>query len=100
MPHRQFKDNGDILWEVWDVHPLEVARRLIGKGQELDEAARRRSRTGVARELVAGWLCFENAQGGKRRLHPIPVDWDRLTDEQLQELWALAKTAPSRRVAP
>jgi len=99
MPHRQFKDYGDILWEVWDVHPLEIAGRLIGNG-EIDDSLRRRSRSGVSRELAAGWLCFESAQGGKRRLHPIPVDWDRLSDEQLQELWTQAKHAPTRRTAP
>lgn len=98
MPHRQFRDRSDISWEVWDVHPLEVARRLVGQNGEPDDSVRRRTRSSVARDLVSGWLCFESTHG-KRRLSPIPPDWDRLTDEQLQELCSRAKTAPVRRTA-
>ena len=98
MPHRQFKGHGDITWEVWDVHPLEVARRLIGNDLESDETARRRTRTSVARDLASGWLCFESPQE-KRRLSPIPAAWDRLTDEQLMDLCGRAKNAPVRRTA-
>jgi len=98
MPHRQFKGHGDITWEVWDVHPLEVARRLIGNDSESDETARRRTRTSVARDLASGWLCFESPEE-KRRLSPIPAAWDRLTDEQLLDLCGRAKNAPVRRTA-
>lgn len=98
MPHRQFKDEGEVVWEVWDVHPLEVARRLTGKDPQRDEQAARRSRMSVAGELASGWLCFESSYG-KRRLSPIPSEWDRLTDAQLSELCARATQAPARRTA-
>jgi hypothetical protein len=95
MPHRQFKDHGDVVWEVWDVHPVEVARRMTGSSAA-DEHSARRTRMSVARELASGWLCFESSYG-KRRLSPIPGDWDRLSDAELSALCERATNAPSRR---
>lgn len=96
MPHRQFKDQDDVVWEVWDVHPVEVARRITGSSDKNDEQANQRRRMSVARELMSGWLCFESTMG-KRRLSPIPEQWDRMNDEQLSELCAQATSAPARR---
>jgi hypothetical protein len=44
--------------------------------------------------LASGWLCFE-AGTEKRRLTPIPDDWARCADEQLEQYCRTAR--PVRR---
>lgn len=98
MPHRQFKDEKQVSWEVWDVHPGEVERRLR-KEREPARSYRalpdERPRGAVARDLADGWLCFESVEI-KRRLWPIPKGWERMDDVQLADLCAKAKDAPMR----
>ena len=66
---REFADEKGVTWRVWDVNPTlhtrpgHVSRRLS---------------VGVPN----GWLCFE-AAGERRRLTPIPDDWDRADDPHL-----------------
>jgi hypothetical protein len=37
-----------------------------------------------------GWLCFERG-GERRRLAPIPADWERLSEQDLSQMWTSAK---------
>lgn len=68
-------------WEVWDVLPgLQV------------EPRERRSPL-LPDEMAGGWLCFDSP-GEKRRLYPIPREWDRLSDA---ELWHLCQQSRSAR---
>jgi hypothetical protein len=46
--------------------------------------------------LAEGWLCFERG-GQRRRLSPIPDDWDVLPDAELARLWELAQPVPRLR---
>jgi hypothetical protein len=95
MPHRHFKDEKQITWEVWDVHPGEVDRRLRSDREVSSGTLSVVRAAGPGRELARGWLCFESHEA-KRRLWPIPSGWDRLDDAQLAELCSRAKDAPAR----
>jgi hypothetical protein len=43
--------------------------------------------------LEQGWLCFES-ESEKRRLTPIPPDWDKGSDEELAALCSRATARP------
>jgi hypothetical protein len=40
-------------------------------------------------EFCDGWLCFEQS-GERRRLGPIPKDWQMFSDTDLADLWKRA----------
>jgi hypothetical protein len=82
--HRAFADAHGVTWDVFAVHP----------------APRVEPRTPLRATFKHGWLCFEsNAE--KRRLSPIPRNWESLSDRKLEELWRQAELAatPRRRRA-
>jgi hypothetical protein len=43
-----------------------------------------------------GWLVFESSEGEKRRLAPVPGNWEALTDEELATLCARATVSAPR----
>lgn len=45
-------------------------------------------------ELDGGWLCFMSDQE-KRRLNPVPEDWERCPDESLAEYCERARSVTS-----
>ena len=105
MGYRSFKDSTGVEWDAWDVIPQlaerrvedrRQARRPIGFGDR--RRAQRRivvsRRAVMAGSLSNGWLCFERA-AEKRRLSPIPADWSRCTESQLEEYCRMAR--PVRR---
>ena len=62
-------------------------------------AERRRHRgirIGLPPELTGGWLAFISG-AERRRLVPIPPEWDALPEEQLLALWQRAERLPDRR---
>jgi hypothetical protein len=104
MNHRSFTDRDGKLWQVWLVSPRIVDRRkgerrsrqvaLTSAGERRQNSDRRTSTLGRASVLppsfAAGWLCFESSAGEKRRLYPVPENWDELGDDQL---WNLSRKA-------
>jgi hypothetical protein len=95
-------------WEVWLVVPTEAERRrgerrvahgsaAIGYlGPERRVGPERRKRISGGRTVVSagfehGWLCFESAEGEKRRLAPVPEAWDNAPDDKLW-LWCSVAT--------
>ena len=58
MAYREFVDDKGTLWRVWDTHP--VAANTL--------------RT-VSPNYAGGWLTFESPEE-RRRLAPIPPDWE------------------------
>lgn len=98
MPHRQYRDADDVVWQVWDIHPMEVARQLrrLGETTPPDAPAKPLSRLAVAHELSSGWLCFESVNE-RRRLWPIPEQWHRMSDAELARLCSQAVEAPKPR---
>lgn len=78
--HRHFTDDDGMEWMVRAVLPSEHdprQARLLGSFQH-------------------GWLAFE-CEAGKRRLSPIPDEWEQLDDAGLRELWMRAEPAALRR---
>jgi hypothetical protein len=44
-------------------------------------------------EFCRGWLCFEH-EDERRRLAPIPKNWEELPEPYLAGLWAVATPVP------
>jgi hypothetical protein len=105
MGYRSFKDSAGVEWDAWDVVPQLAERRVADRRQtrqrvpfadrrRLDRRVVMSRRAAMAPGLTEGWLCFEGASE-KRRLSPIPPDWTRCADDQLEEYCRKAK--PVRR---
>jgi hypothetical protein len=105
MGYRSFRDSMGVDWDAWDVVPQLGERRVEDRRQTRQSIAfrdRRRverrivmsRRAVMASGLSCGWLCFEG-RVGKRRLSPIPDDWARCPDEQLEAYCRMAR--PVRR---
>jgi hypothetical protein len=78
--HRVFADVRGVRWDVFAVYPEprpSVHSQLKGSYPQ-------------------GWLCFDSA-GEKRRLSPIPDNWQGLSEEQLAQLAERAESASARR---
>ena len=105
MSHRVFTDSAGVSWEVWDVVPgrllLEARnhragsdRRVATQGPRPDEGERRRGgdrRAALSPQLRHGWLAFRNGNE-RRRLAPIPENWEEATHDQLQRWCAAAES--------
>jgi len=92
MNYRRFTDSAGRAWEVWEVDPWAVERRLASDRRDAprDSLDRRRSdqfRLMIPSELRDGWLAFQGLTS-KVRLAPIPDGWTLLSDEQLGNLIA------------
>jgi hypothetical protein len=76
---RQFTDARGISWRVWDVWPTRMSQSATATNV---------SDMVVAfpdRDFVDGWLCFESS-AEKRRLAPIPPEWETCEPCVLEEL--------------
>ena len=104
MPYRSFRDSNGNDWAAWDVQP-QAAERRVGERRVAvmkpafpeRRVAERRVTTG-RRALLSngfgnGWLCFE-AKSERRRLTPIPRDWPRCDDAQLESYCFEARPVP------
>jgi hypothetical protein len=81
--HRTFADAQGVTWDVFAVYPESrpsAHLQLRGTFQQ-------------------GWLCFDSG-AEKRRLSPIPDDWQRLTEHDLARLLERADVASSKRGRP
>jgi hypothetical protein len=92
MGHRAFTDSRRVRWEVWDVYPTHAERRAArGDRRRFDrrEADRRRTvdptRIRVSAAYARGWLTFESKHD-RRRVAPVPDDWERLSEAELEQL--------------
>lgn len=103
MALRSFVDSAGQEWEAFDVVPRADERRQYDRrtsdGASLEDSGDRRDgdrRVTVGRSSrrlggpEAGWLCFEH-NGGRRRLSPIPDDWKKADDAQLEEYCRTAR---------
>lgn len=93
MAHRQFTDSAGQVWDVWDVHPT-TASRTLAQLYPHESAAADSPCHAVAPGYADGWLCF--GQGGeRRRLAPVPADWEDLPPHELERLRDCAARVPS-----
>ena len=101
MTYRTFLDSTNRRWEVWLVVPTSAERRTLERRVASPAAAAAYAgveRRGATSRRVAprdgssllptgfenGWLCFESEGGEKRRLVPVPDDWESASVEQLE----------------
>src|ERR1700744_2996335 len=77
---RQFRDETGIEWRVSFTPRGSDA---VSRDHYLPEAYR------------GGWLVFESAQE-KRRLAPVPADWEQLPTAELAALCSKASAQPAR----
>lgn len=90
MSQRRLLDADGAEWLVYDVvargdlaHLLTPAGPLVSDDASDDTASHRSFTT---------WLCFESGPR-RRRLHPIPENWERASQEELRGL--LLQAAPA-----
>ena len=77
--HRLFDDERGVRWDVWAVYPETRPSPL----------------TALPGPFQSGWLVFESALE-KRRLSPVPNDWQTLPPSELERLRDQAEVAPRR----
>ena len=74
---REFTDDDGITWRVWDVNP-SLHDRLSPGTQKLSV------------RVPSGWLCFECPRE-RRRLTPIPQEWESIDADTLKRMCAEAE---------
>ena len=79
MAIREFTDSSGKKWRVWSTVPTSPGA--------YDESLRE------------GWLTFEGA-GERRRLAPIPEDWEQATAERLDLMCRVAEVARRSGLTP
>ena len=108
MAHRTFLDSRGMEWQAWDVQPQGIERRHQERRSTLERIGFADRRHGDRRVTAGrwspltttfrdGWLCFD-AGLERRRLVPIPNDWEYCADERLEGYCAAA--SPVRRSGP
>jgi hypothetical protein len=105
MAYRTFVDKDGAYWQVWDSQPTRVERRLspgdrrahkhfAWRGVERRTGQDRRltsqKRITLAQGYGAGWLTFESLTE-KRRLIPVPSNWENIPQSELRALCDKAK---------
>ena len=78
--HRTIIDARGVSWDVFAVHP---EARLSPHSQ-------------LRGTFSQGWLCYDSGTD-KRRLSPIPENWQSLSDAELERIAERAEVAPRRR---
>lgn len=80
---RDFVDEERVEWRVWEVIPSQMHGGLPG--------AQHHHTLG---DFQAGWLAFEAiGTGQRRRLRDYPRDWNKLSNDALEDLLARAEVA-------
>jgi len=104
MGYRTFVDRDGSYWQVWDSQPTRVERRMTAdrrkprlfpwretdrrSGQDRRITSQRRIT--LAEGYGSGWLTFESLSE-KRRLLPIPSQWEAMSQGELRALCEKAK---------
>ena len=83
MALRSFTDSQGRAWRVWNVVPQYAAAR--------DEEM-------MTPGLHGGWLCFDSGME-KRRLSPIPADWENAENDVLERYCREAMAVAARQQA-
>ena len=98
---REFHDGSGERWQVWHVHPTFTTVRSGDERRKLSASVRTDRRIGSERrsatppDWINGWLCFESKRE-KRRLAPVPEQWEESPVEKLREFCKAAVTTLRR----
>jgi hypothetical protein len=98
MAHRKVTDRHGHEWDVWEVNPQAIDRRRRDEPRVTERRGANIGLVGRVNErLRDGWLAFQSTNE-KRRLTPIPPNWDTMSDAELLTLLERAPRAgkPSR----
>ena len=95
MERKTFVDVLGAVWNVWEVYPRLVERRLLRERRAARRGADERrhvtvGRPTLPRQILGGWLALQSKHE-RRRVVPVPDDWEELSDRELQALLALSK---------
>lgn len=82
MAVRDFVDASGVSWRVWPVTPESLQPRTAAEDYLGDYGE--------------GWLCFESATE-RRRLARYPMDWEKLSEQELSSLLSAAAVVPARK---
>ena len=108
MAFRTFCDDDGNEWQAFDVVPRSNERRRYdrrsGPRKSVSDEDRRDAdrritvggRSPLASGVHEGWLCFERGDD-RRRLSPIPANWRRATDPELDAYRRAASPVRSAR---
>lgn len=85
---RSFIDVAGVEWEVWEVYPRLLERRLMRERRTARRGTLERRHVPVGRvtqprQIMGGWLAFQSRLE-RRRLTPVPDEWENATDRDLQ----------------
>ena len=104
MAHREYRDSEGVAWQVWEVIPHSSERRKLRERRlaprdVLDRRKRHEARLRLSNGESDGWIVFE-CRDQKRRLRPIPTDWHKASETELESMCARAERAsrPPRRL--
>jgi hypothetical protein len=75
MAARTFADSAGTIWQVFEVHRSSTNPGAVSSG------------------LEQGWLSFTSGEA-RRRLAPIPKEWETSPDEELDRLCSTARVVP------
>ena len=73
MSHRRIVDDENKVWDVWEVVVSGTPRRIV-----------------VPADMQSGWLAFQCGEE-RKRLAPLPVAWNEMSDTALLRLMSQAK---------
>jgi hypothetical protein len=81
---RGFVGDDGKEWQVWDTRPaVPTPNAKFAAATTAGELAR------ISKKREAGWLTF-TAAADRRRLSPIPDDWETADETSLREMLAAA----------
>ena len=85
---RTFTDVAGVAWEVWEVYPRLLERRLMRERRAARRGTLERRHVPVGRptqprQILGGWLAFQSRLE-RRRCVPVPDEWEDATDRELQ----------------
>jgi hypothetical protein len=86
MAVRTFESPDGATWSVWEVIPDRVSEFRSTHGSHLP------------RDMADGWLCFDCGTE-KRRLAPLPANWQERSEEDLR-FWCRAAVPVRVRTGP
>ena len=88
MALREYTDASGVAWQVWHVVPTTrtaappVANERRKRPDPNYVGDRRRKAFTLTPGMEGGWLCFD-CSAEKRRLAPVPGDWETCDDAAL-----------------